>query len=397
MNQHQTIDNSTTQSRKADVTFTNAKLVLGEETVLGNLHVKNGVIADIEPSSIVMNGVHVIDCAGDYLAPGLVELHTDNIERHLQPRPGAHWPRQAAIIAHDTELAGVGISTVFDALRIGSLPSEGKRGGYKKYAREVVSLIGDMRAKNMLRINHLIHLRAEVCSETLLEEVEEFNADDQVGIVSIMDHTPGQRQFRDKKKLAEYLRGKHAMLDGDIEKHFDKLKGLQAKYGAIHEKAAADKGREMGAVLASHDDTTVDDVIASSKIGVGLAEFPTTLESAKSCKEHGIAVMMGGPNLLRGGSHSGNVAAQELFEQGLLDILSSDYAPSSLLSGAVRLGLESDNMAQAMAKVTSAPAKAAALDDRGVLDIGKRADILRFKVCDELPMTCGLWVGGVRV
>ncbi|MEP2978115.1 MAG: alpha-D-ribose 1-methylphosphonate 5-triphosphate diphosphatase [Lentilitoribacter sp.] len=394
MNNHQVIDQKTQALALNEVVFTNANLLIGNEVVKGSLKVENGLITDIDTSSVSVSG---IDCEGDYLSPGLVELHTDNLERHLQPRPGAHWPKQAAIISHDAELASVGITTVFDALRVGSLPSEGKRGGYSKYAREVATNIGEMRAQNMLRINHLLHLRAEICSETLIEEIEEFGAEDQVGIVSLMDHTPGQRQFRDADKFAEYLRGKHSMTNEDIEAHFDRLKKLQSENGQRHNDAASKKGREMGAILASHDDTTESDVLASVKTGVGVAEFPTTLEAARACRSHSIGVMMGAPNLLRGGSHSGNVAAHELVEHDLLDIFSSDYAPSSLLAASVRLGLESGNMANGLTKATSAPAKAASLEDRGELAIGKRADILRFKVANTLPMTKGLWVSGNRV
>ncbi|MEO9459804.1 MAG: alpha-D-ribose 1-methylphosphonate 5-triphosphate diphosphatase [Lentilitoribacter sp.] len=394
MNNHQIIDQKTQALPANEVVFTNANLIIGNEAVMGSLKVENGVITDIDTSSVLVRG---IDCEGDYLSPGLVELHTDNLERHLQPRPGAHWPKQAAIISHDAELASVGITTVFDALRVGSLPSEGKRGGYSKYAREVATNISEMRAQNMLRINHLLHLRAEICSETLIEEIEEFGVEDQVGIVSLMDHTPGQRQFRDADKFAEYLRGKHSMTDEDIDAHFDRLKKLQSENGQRHNEAASKKGRKMGAILASHDDTTESDVLASVEIGVGVAEFPTTLEAARACKSHGIGVMMGAPNLLRGGSHSGNVAAHELVEHDLLDIFSSDYAPSSLLAASVRLGLESGNMANGLAKATSAPAKAAGLTDRGEFAIGQRADILRFKVANTLPMTNGLWVSGNRV
>lgn len=396
MNNHLIIDSQSKLPEANDIVFTNANLVLGNDVVSGSLRVENGLIADIDTSGAADTG-NSIDCGGDYLSPGLVELHTDNLERHLQPRPGAHWPPQAAIISHDAELASVGITTVFDALRVGSIGAVGRFGGYKKYARDVATHIGLMRSQNMLRINHLLHLRAEICSEDLLDEMGEFTTEDQIGIVSLMDHTPGQRQFRDKTKFAEYLSGKHAMSDAEVEAHFERLYSLQNKNGARHEQGAAKIGRQLGAVLASHDDTTEGDVLASITVSVGVAEFPTTLEAARACNLNGISVMMGAPNLLRGGSHSGNVAAHELVEHDLLDIFSSDYAPSSLLSACVRLGLESGNMANGLSKATAAPAKAASLHDRGVLEIGKRADMLRFGVVENLPLTRGLWVGGVRV
>ncbi|MEM8698979.1 MAG: alpha-D-ribose 1-methylphosphonate 5-triphosphate diphosphatase, partial [Pseudomonadota bacterium] len=236
--------------------------------------------------------------------------------------------------------------------------------------------------------------RAEICSETLIEELEEFAPEDRIGIVSLMDHTPGQRQFRDLTKLEEYLTGKHGMSPADIEAHYQGLYDLRARYGDLHEAAAVAHGRKLGAVLASHDDTRVEDVEISARHGVGFAEFPTTLEAALACHDRGIAVIMGAPNLLRGGSHSGNVAAAELAQAGLLDILSSDYAPSSLVMAAVRLGLESGNMAAGLARVTSAPARAAGLSDRGRLAVGARADLLRFRIAGDLPVIRRVWSQG---
>ncbi|MEM0922617.1 MAG: alpha-D-ribose 1-methylphosphonate 5-triphosphate diphosphatase [Pseudomonadota bacterium] len=369
----------------------NAMLVLEGECRPGGLVIENGLITGIETGRALPDGAE--DMAGDFLAPGLIELHTDNLERHMQPRPGVKWPLGAAVLAHDAELASVGITTVFDALRVGSVPGD-RRAKYDKYARETANHILEQRAAGNLRISHFLHLRAEICSETLIEELEEFAPEDRIGIVSLMDHTPGQRQFRDLTKLEEYLTGKHGMSPADIEAHYQGLYDLRARYGDLHEAAAVAHGRKLGAVLASHDDTRVEDVEISARHGVGFAEFPTTLEAALACHDRGIAVIMGAPNLLRGGSHSGNVAAAELAQAGLLDILSSDYAPSSLVMAAVRLGLESGDMAAGLARVTSTPARAAGLSDRGRLAVGTRADLLRFRIAGELPVIRRVWSQG---
>jgi alpha-D-ribose 1-methylphosphonate 5-triphosphate diphosphatase len=196
----------------------------------------------------------------------------------------------------------------------------------------------ELRAANALRISHFLHLRAEVCSETLLEELAEFGAEDRVGLVSLMDHTPGQRQFRDVSKLKDYVCGKHGLSEAEFADHVAGQVELRARLGAAHEAGAVAAARRYGAVLASHDDTTAEQVSVSARHGIRLAEFPTTEVAARACHAHGIAVMMGAPNLIRGGSHSGNVAAQALAEEGLLDILSSDYVPAALLAGALRLG-----------------------------------------------------------
>ncbi|MEM9552538.1 MAG: alpha-D-ribose 1-methylphosphonate 5-triphosphate diphosphatase, partial [Pseudomonadota bacterium] len=191
-----------------DLTLANAKLVLADETILGSVRIKNGQISDIGTGAAVPSGA--IDCEGDFVAPGMIELHTDNLERHIQPRPAVHWPHASAIIAHDAELAGNGITTVFDAMRVGS---NLRQGSYRKYARGLASELWHLREAGALRISHFLHLRAEVCSETLVEEMAEFGPEDRVGLVSLMDHTPGQRQFRDMTKLEHYLKGKHGMTD----------------------------------------------------------------------------------------------------------------------------------------------------------------------------------------
>lgn len=239
-------------------------------------------------------------------------------------------------------------------MRVGSILG-GKR-EHKKYARRMADAILALRASGNLRISHYFHLRAEICSQTLIEEMAEFGEGDRIGIVSLMDHTPGQRQFADLAQFRTYLRGKYAMTQAEVEDHFELLHEVKAQHGAANEAAAVAQARAFGAVLASHDDTTADHVGQSGDNGVKLAEFPTTLAAARACHAAGIAVMMGAPNLLRGGSHSGNVAAGDLADAGLLDIMSSDYVPASLLMSAVLLGSEGGNMAAGIGSVTKAPA-----------------------------------------
>lgn len=372
----------------------NATLVLPNETLKGAITFENGRISAIDQGSAVPPGA--IDCEGDLVMPGLIELHTDNLERHLQPRPRVDWPHQAAIIAHDAELASVGITTVFDALRVGSILTR-EKAGYGEYARAVASEILALRAQNALRVDHFLHLRAEVCSETLVQEMAKFGPDDLVGIVSLMDHTPGQRQFRDLAKLRDYVMGKRGMSDDDFLRHVADQKALRARFGELHEKAAVAEGRRYGAVLASHDDTTAEQVATSKSLDMRFAEFPTTIEAAKACRDHGILVMMGAPNVVRGGSHSGNVAARELAELDLLNILSSDYVPSSLLSAALQLSDLWGDLARGIATVTSAPAQATGLSDRGRLEIGLRADVARVARIGSAASLRGLWVQGKRV
>ena len=376
------------------VTLANARLILPEGVVEGRLSFRGGEIVEIATGAGVPAGA--VDCEGDMLAPGLVELHTDNLERHIRPRPSAHWPHKPAIVAHDAELAACGITTVFDAIRVGSI--EGKGGiGWSRYARDLADEVLAMRTTGALKISHHLHLRAEICSHSLVEELAQFGPEDRVGIVSLMDHTPGQRQFADIGQYATYMKGKHGLSDAVFNEHVATRQALGERVRDVHEMAAEQAAQRFGAVLASHDDTLVEHVVRSAEHGIRLAEFPTTQEAARACHQHGIAVMMGAPNLVRGGSHSGNVSASDLAKAGLLDVVSSDYVPAALLYSAVILGELWGDMSRAMATVTSAPAKAAGLMDRGQLAEGLRADLLRFRLIDGVPVLHGVWSVGKRV
>ncbi len=373
-----------------DLCLANARIVLSDRVLAGAVTIEKGVIAGIEEGDHVPIGA--IDCAGDLVLPGLVELHTDNVERHIEPRPEVDWPHLPALIAHDAEMASTGITTVFDAMRVGSIHSG--KGRSIDYARSLADELLAARGQGLFKISHFLHLRAEICSETLLEELAGFGPDDRVGIVSLMDHTPGQRQFRDLAALKTYIAKKRGMNDAEFAEHVEKLLALQARFGAKHETGAVTEAGRLGAVLASHDDTTAAHVATSAQNGVGFAEFPTAFEAAQACRAHGIAVMMGAPNLIRGGSHSGNVAAEDLARSGLLDIVSSDYVPSALLLSAFHLADVWCDLPRAIATVTNNPAKAARLKDRGALEVGLRGDVLRVRKIGQTPLLRGVWSQG---
>ncbi len=377
----------------SELCLANAQLVLADQVITGSVTIEQGVISDITEGDHIAAGA--VDCGGDFVLPGLVELHTDNVERHIEPRPDVDWPHLAALIAHDAELASTGITTVFDAMRVGSIHSG--KGRYVDYARKLADELLSARDQGYFKISHFLHLRAEICSETLLEELAAFGPSDRVGIVSLMDHTPGQRQFRELTALKTYVTKKRGMNDAEFAEHVETLLGLQKRFGAQHEAGAVQEARRLGAVLASHDDTTAEHVETSAKNGVGFAEFPTTVEAAEACRSQGIAVMMGAPNLIRGGSHSGNVAAETLAKADLLDIVSSDYVPSALLLSAFRLAEMWDDLPRAIATVTSNPAQAVRLEDRGVLQTGMRGDVLRVRQIGQTPLIRGVWSQGNKI
>ena len=372
----------------------NATLVFRDRMAPGGLTIEGERIVEVWEGYASPRGA--LDVGGDLVIPGLIELHTDNLERHIQPRPKVDWPHDAAILAHDGELASCGITTVFDAMRVGS-HVDGPSRGFGRYARGLALELLALRAAGALKIRHLLHLRAEVCSDTLIDELDEFRPEDTVHLISLMDHTPGQRQFRDMDKFRDYICGKRGLSQAELEAHVAKQYERRERNGEAHETAAVATAARLGAVLASHDDTTSDQVAISAGLGCRLAEFPTTIEAAEACRAADIAIIMGAPNVIRGASHSGNVAAHELAERDLLDFLSSDYVPSALILAAFRLADQWADIPRAIRTVTEAPAAATGLTDRGRIDEGLAADLVRITRHGDTPVIRAVWCGGARV
>ena len=376
----------------SELILTNARIVAGDEVFSGSLTVIDGRIAAMARGHSHLPSA--IDCDGDHLLPGLVELHTDNLEKHVTPRPGVRWPAAAAVLAHDAQMAAAGITTVYDAIACGDVIDGSAR---LTHLTAMVEAIGTTRRQTLLRADHRIHLRCEVSNADVMELASPFFADPLVEIVSLMDHTPGQRQFVKPEKYREYYQGKYRLSDAELEVFTAKRIADQERYSAKHRRQIAEISRQRGFVLASHDDATVDHVDEAERHGIRFAEFPTTLEAAQAAHARGMKVLMGAPNLVRGGSHSGNVSAGTLAEHRCLDVLSSDYVPVSLLHGAFLLADQGYSLPEAVATVTRNPATVAGLADRGVIDAGKRADLIRVKTVDGLPVVRGVWREGDRV
>ena len=376
----------------AETILTNARLVLADEVVSGSLLIRDGLIADVWKGSARTGE----DMDGDYVIPGLVELHTDHLEGHYAPRPKVRWNPVAAVLAHDAQVATAGITTVLDALRIG-LYQDAETDAQDM--RKLADAIEDSVANGRLRADHSIHLRCEVSAPDCLEAFALFEGDERVRMASLMDHAPGQRQFVDLDTYAHYHQRKLKLSEEEFRRFCERRIAESAEYSARYRAAISAVCHERGIVLASHDDATADHVREAVDQGIRVAEFPTTVEAARASKEAGIGVMMGGPNVMRGGSHSGNVSARALAEAGLLDIISSDYIPFSLIQSAFFLGefVEGISLPQAVAKVSKNPADAVGLTDRGVIEPGRRADLVRVRVDDHVPVVRTVWREGCRV
>ncbi len=376
----------------SETVFSNAQIVLPDQVIRGSIVMRDGRIAEIDAGSSRVGD----DIEGDFLIPGLVELHTDHLENHYRPRPGVFWDPLAALQAHDVQIVGSGITTVFDAVRIGSdndLPD------MLSHARHLVDAVKAGGAGGWLRADHFIHLRCELPSHDVVDHFDALANHPTTRLASVMDHTPGQRQFRSLDAYKRFYAKQMGRSPEELQSYLDARLAEHKRYSTPNRQAIVSRARAMGIALASHDDATLAHVEEAEADGVAIAEFPTTLEAASAAHAAGLAILMGAPNVVRGKSHSGNISATDLVEAGLLDILSSDYVPFALLQAVFLLPQRIEGLAlpAALATVTANPARAAGLADRGEIVTGKRADLVRVAAQAPLPVVRGVWREGLRV
>jgi len=370
----------------------NAKIVTAHESFTGCMVIEGGVIRSMDSGDTSVTAAE--DWDGDWLLPGLVELHTDNLEKHLVPRPGVLWNAHSATVMHDAMCAAAGITTVLDSIVIGDLDQGGTRSQIQHVS---IQALHECRSEGLLRVDHLLHLRCEVSAPDIVAVFERYADDALVELVSVMDHTPGQRQWRDLKKYRRYTERYGSFTDTAYEELVVALKANQQRFATPNRTAVVAGCHARGLPLASHDDTEVGHVEQASQEKIAISEFPTTVAAAHAARAAGIAVVMGGPNLVKGGSHSGNVSAAELAQLDLLDIFSSDYVPASLLQSAFLLHDSVGwSMPKAVNTVTRNPARAIGLDDRGELASGLRADLIRVRMSAGMPIVRGAWQRGER-
>lgn len=382
-------------SERTDRIFSNAQVVLKDRVIeRGWVATANGMIAEVGEGDAPERGE---DMHGDLLMPGLIELHTDHLEAHYVPRPKVFWDPIAAVVSYDGQLATSGITTVLDSLRVWREEGAEDVDGQAEILAQAISSARDAK---LLRAEHFLHLRCEIPMPSVVEEAKELIGRPDVRLMSLMDHTPGQRQFRDEGKLRDYYRGKSGGLtDAELDVMFERRFLYQKTYGEANMREIVALAHSYNIPLASHDDTTEENVTDAIRDRVSVAEFPTTMEAARGLRQAGIAVLMGAPNVVRGGSHSGNIAAIDLAREGLLDIMSSDYIPSSLLMAALQLPrhVPAIDLASAVRTVTKTAAEAVGLNDRGEIVAGKRADLIRVHLARDLPVVRSVWREGHRV
>lgn len=372
----------------------NARIITANEEFTGMLAFDGDTITAVDAGASSITGAR--DWDGDYLLPGLVELHTDNLEKHMMPRPKVSWPTLPAIIAHDAQIAAAGITTVLDAISVGDMDSSSVR---TDMLGPCLAGLRQASHAGLLRADHFLHLRLELAEENLLELFEPCLEDDRLKLVSLMDHTPGQRQWTNIGHYRTYVTGKRGWSEEKVDSMLAELLQRQSLFVDAHRAAVIDccTRRSMPVPLASHDDTTAAHVTQGVEDGVSISEFPTTVVAAQAARRHGLGIVMGAPNVVRGGSHSGNISAAELAHADLLDALSSDYVPASLLHAAFMLQEQGFSLPKAVATVSRNPAQMVGLTDRGEIAPGLRADFLRVRVVKGIPVVMQSWKSGKQI
>jgi alpha-D-ribose 1-methylphosphonate 5-triphosphate diphosphatase len=375
-----------------ETVLTNARLVLGDGVLDGSIVLDGAVIATLDPGRSDAAGA--LDMDGDYVIPGVVDVHTDNLERQVQPRSNARWPSRSAMLAHDAQCAAAGVTTVLDALCIGDLGFDKER--IKTFQDGVIDLDA-LADTGLLKSEHFLHLRCEVPARDVLTLFDTVSGHKRVRMISLMDHSPGVGQYANME-FYRALRRRDGTPEDYIEQRIVELQDQRARLRAPNRRALLDRIAGSGVAIASHDDRTEEEVAENARDGIRISEFPVTMLAAKAAKAHGMTVIAGAPNIVRGGSHSGNVSAADMVRAGAVDAFASDYVPASLVEAAFMCGEQADiTLPAAIALITERPARMAGLPDRGKLAAGLRADLVRVRVHQGLPVVRQVWRGGERV
>jgi alpha-D-ribose 1-methylphosphonate 5-triphosphate diphosphatase len=371
--------------------LTNATLILQDEAISGTIVLDGPLITEVQPGRSHAPGA--LDLDGDYLLPGAVDLHTDNLERQVEPRGGARWPSLAAFLAHDAQCAAAGVTTVLDSLCLGDMGFDDER---ERTCLEGVADLVALREAGLLKSDHRLHLRCEIPAPGapgLLASLADHPA---LAMVSLMDHTPGIGQYGDLERYRR-MRARDGEAPDRIEQRIARLAARRARLYAGNRAALLAMLRGKPVTIASHDDRTEAEIAANLADGIRVIEFPVSQEAAAAARAVGMSVIGGAPNVVRGGSHSGNVSARALLDAGLLDALASDYVPTSLLHAAfiiAEAGLM--DLPRAIGLVTEAPARMVGMTDRGRIARGQRADLVRARLHGGVPAIRAVWCGGER-
>ncbi|WP_120010191.1 alpha-D-ribose 1-methylphosphonate 5-triphosphate diphosphatase [Teichococcus vastitatis] len=374
----------------AEIILTNALLVLPEKLLDGTVVLRHGRIAEVQPGR--SRNPAALDLDGDHLIPGVIDVHTDNLERQVQPRSLARWPSRSAFLAHDAQTAAAGVTTVLDALCLGDLGFDAER---TETFLNAVKDLDALQETGLLKSEHFLHLRCELPAADMLPLLEGVAEHPAVRMASLMDHTPGVGQYVDIERYRQ-MRQRGGKSIAEIDRRIGELIEQREKLREPQRRALLDRLAYRHLPLASHDDWQEAEIAQNAADGILISEFPVSMMAAETARRHGMSIIAGAPNIVRGGSHSGNVSAADLVDRALVDVLASDYVPPAMIEAAWqasgRIGLP-----RAIATITAAPARMLGMTDRGRLEAGLRADLVRIRQLGIMPVIRAVWRGAERV
>lgn len=362
--------------------LTNARIVTPEENFMGSVVIEDDIIAEVSHKKLQQG----IDLAGQWLVPGCIDIHSDYLEKELHPRPSANFPLPFAFHFMDQRAAACGLTSLFTAISFSEDISLNRT--YEDAIQKSREL-DQIATSGMIR--HYIHSRLDPNAERVVDYLDAMKEIDSLKLVVVNESIPGQRQFR----LADLIAKRAKMLNISLEESERLLRGQ------IAERSKVDKRPEIMAAfeglmpIGSHDDTTEQHVVEAKNYGGTLSEMPTTIEAARKARALGLAICMGAPNYVRGGSHCGNLACHDAIKEGLVDMLCSDYHFPTMLTSVLKMIHEGMDPSQAVSYVSLNPAKFLNIESSfGSIEVGKKADLVAFKAEDDFAKVSHLWVDG---
>ena len=368
--------------------LTHARVVTADEVLHDTaVLIEDGVIRAIDPDNSA--DAELIDLQGKWLMPGMIDLHCDALEKEVEPRPNVHVPLDFACAQADKRNAAAGITTVYHAL---SFANDELGVRCTDMAAQVARAVHDWRPHGL--VDNRVHCRYEITDETGLPVLKALLDEGAMHMVSMMDHTPGQGQFKDLAAYRDYLARNYRKtadeVDALVERKLDAASGAMTRIREL-----ADAAHAAGISVASHDDDSPERIETMRGIGADISEFPITHDAARAAKAAGMSTIYGAPNVLRGKSQSGSMRAIDAIQAGVADCLCADYSPAALIVAVMSIPAQSDlDLPAAIRLVTSNPADAARLDDRGSIAIDKRADLIAVGEPGGLPQVTDVWVHG---
>ena len=369
--------------------LTNVRVVLADSIIEeGSVLIDDEKIAAINPETVT-DDAKIIDLKGKILMPGMIDLHCDALEKEVEPRANVYFPLDFACAQADKRNASAGITTVYHAL---SFAHEELGVRNNEFAANVARAVHKWQPHGL--VDNRVHCRYEITDETGLPVLKQLLAEKAMHLISMMDHTPGQGQFKDMAAYRDYLTRTYKKTADEVDVIVERK--LEAATGAFERmQELAFIAHETGISVASHDDDSAERVETMKSIGADISEFPITLEAAIAARAAGMSTIFGAPNILRGQSQSGSMKAIDAIHAGVADCLCADYSPASLIVSIFKIPeISTLDLAAAIRLVTVNPAKAAKLGDRGEIAVGKRADLVVVGMPGGLPQVTDVWSNG---